>query len=387
MPAHVHGFVSRGFLLASLLAIAACGGKKKPITPDETASNDGGTDMPSTDDAGMPDMMASSDGGSSTPMPEKKAPPALALPAASAKITIKKKPVEVKSDGSVSIGGKPVGKLSGADMQDADGKTALSVSADGAVTTGDGTNVGSFTGDDLMLTTGDKYVLADDGNLSVTASGGKAASWGKATGRWRGEARGAPRGVHRGEARCDDGEARPAGRRPRRRRSPDRFGLESNASVPRGSRRFRFVSRELVDVVEPYDRAGRAHDDARLDDGKRRIEAREEPGRSRARGERSGHSEEQPGTTWKLDVQTITDALHSLTSYSGFSQKRSGPHSHCFKNGSMQHFASLMLVIPVCFSSALHRPVTNELPVTYSHVNGMQSQEVPEAGQPRPSQQ
>ncbi len=175
-----------GILLASFLALAACGGKKKPITPDETASTDGGgTDLPAAEDAGTDMAMngGADGGGTSTPTPEKKPPPALALPAASAKITIKKKAVEVKSDGSVSIAGKPAGKLAGADMQDADGKTALSVAADGSVTTGDGTNVGSFTGDDLTLTTGEKYSLQDDGNLQVTPSGDKkAAIWGKATG-------------------------------------------------------------------------------------------------------------------------------------------------------------------------------------------------------------
>ena len=171
-----------GIVLASCL-VFACGGNKAPITPDKdtmsSSDADSGADMPSSTVSGMT-------GPSTTPSadpPKKDPPPSIALPSSSAKITVnKKKTIEIKSDGGVMVGGKSVGKVAGADMQDADGKTMMSVAADGSVTTADGTNVGTFAGDELTLTTGDKYSVADDGTLSMTLGGKTTANAGKATG-------------------------------------------------------------------------------------------------------------------------------------------------------------------------------------------------------------
>jgi hypothetical protein len=110
------------------------------------------------------------------------APSTLALPAATAKIDMKGKKaakVELKSDGTVANGGKAVAKVTGMTLQSPDGgKTFLTVGSDGAVTTGDGGNYGTFAGDELTMTKGDKLALGDDGTLTMT-SAGKAAPLGK----------------------------------------------------------------------------------------------------------------------------------------------------------------------------------------------------------------
>ncbi len=167
--------------LFALLTVAACGGKKPPAPPSMEAVDASAADMPAppstvglTSDAGP-----SSEGGSSATADP---PPAsIALPTATAKATIKgKKPgaVEIKSDGSVSSGGKMIGKIAGMAMQNADGKDLLKVGSDGAVTTDSGAAYGSFTGDELTLAKGDKVSVGDDGAVTMTTAG-KAAPLGK----------------------------------------------------------------------------------------------------------------------------------------------------------------------------------------------------------------
>ena len=169
--------------LFALLTTAACGSKKPPAPPStDSLDAAAGTDMPappstvaSEGDAGPP----SDAGGSATPPPAASA--TLALPTATAKVALKgKKPgnVELKSDGSVMSGGKAVGKISGMALQNADGKSVLTVGSDGAVTSDGATAYGSFTGDELTLAKGDKLGIADDGTVTMT-TGGKAAPLGK----------------------------------------------------------------------------------------------------------------------------------------------------------------------------------------------------------------
>jgi hypothetical protein len=171
--------------LLALLTTAACGSKKPP-TPPSTDIGDaaGGVDMPSTDASTVAlggDAGASDAAPPGVPDPTA-APTTLALPTATAKIAIKgKKPgtVELKSDGTVSSGGKPVGKIAGMALQSPDGKGLLTVGSDGAVTAGEAaTAYGSFTGDELNLAKGDKLAIADDGTVTMT-TGGKAAPLGK----------------------------------------------------------------------------------------------------------------------------------------------------------------------------------------------------------------
>jgi hypothetical protein len=171
------------FVVLALLctsALAACGGAEPAPKPPETEAV---APAPTTD---LPAAPAATDAAKPADPPAKPAePPApapLALPAATAKIDIKGKKaakVELKSDGTVTNGGKAVAKVSGLALQSADGgKSLLTVGADGAVTTSDGSSYGSFTGDELTVGKGDKLTLADDGTLTWT-TGGKATSLGK----------------------------------------------------------------------------------------------------------------------------------------------------------------------------------------------------------------
>jgi len=169
--------------LFALLTVAACGGKKPPAPPSMEAVDASAADMPAppstvglTSDAGP-----SSDGGSTATADPPPAPANIALPTATAKATLKgKKPgaVEIKADGSVSSGGKMIGKIAGMAMQNADGKDLLKVGSDGAVTTDSGAAYGSFTGDELTLAKGDKVSVGDDGAVTMTTAG-KAAPLGK----------------------------------------------------------------------------------------------------------------------------------------------------------------------------------------------------------------
>jgi hypothetical protein len=161
-------------------ALTACGGETPaPKAPEtEPVASAAPADMPAppaTAEAKPADAPAPA----AEPAP---APATLALPTASAKFEMKGKKaakVELKSDGTVANGGKPVAKVAGMTLQSPDGgKTFLTVGSDGAITTSDGASYGSFAGDDLTMAKGDKLTLADDGTLTMT-SGGKAAPLGK----------------------------------------------------------------------------------------------------------------------------------------------------------------------------------------------------------------
>jgi len=168
-----------------VLGTYACGGDKPPPKPPETT--------PMTDDAGSSDTASTTtgdtkDGGgaaSTDPTTPPPAPAALALPSAAAKLKVegkKKMDVELKSDGTVNNGGKMAAKITGMELQDKDGKTALKVDGDGAITTADGGAYAKFEGDDLATQTGTKWSIGDDGAMSSTDDKGKKTSLGKAEG-------------------------------------------------------------------------------------------------------------------------------------------------------------------------------------------------------------
>ncbi len=162
-------------VVLALLFTAACGGSEPaPKAPEPEPAPVADMPAPAVAEVAKP---------VEAPMPEPVAAPAvLALPAATAKIDMKGKKaakVELKSDGTVTNGGKAVAKVSGMALQSPDGaKSLLSVGSDGAVTTGDGGSYGSFSGDELTMTKGDKLTLGDDGMLTMT-SAGKTAPLGK----------------------------------------------------------------------------------------------------------------------------------------------------------------------------------------------------------------
>lgn len=167
-----------------LSAVAACGGEPPAVKSPETepVAAAGTADMPppapttaSTEKPAAPEAPVS---GVADP---NAAPVTLSLPPATAKIAMKGKKtanVELKTDGTVTSGGKAVAKVSGTKLESPDGKTLLAVEKD-AVNTADAAAYGTFSGDELTITkSGDKLALGDDGTLTWTA-GGKANPLGK----------------------------------------------------------------------------------------------------------------------------------------------------------------------------------------------------------------
>lgn len=170
------------FVVLALLcgtALAACGGSEPAPKPPEMEAV---APAPAADMPAPPATTAPEAAKPAEPAPAPEPPPTLALPTDTAKIDIKGKKtakVELKADGTVTSGGKPVAKVSGMALQSPDGgKSFLNVGSDGAVTTSDGGSYGSFAGDELTMAKGDKLTLADDGVLTMTTAG-KAAPLGK----------------------------------------------------------------------------------------------------------------------------------------------------------------------------------------------------------------
>jgi hypothetical protein len=84
------------------------------------------------------------------------------------------KAVEVKDDGTVLSDGKPALKIAGSELQDAQGSTVFAVAADGSVAGASGNAVGKFAAnDELVLASGGKLVISDDGYLQLTDANGK----------------------------------------------------------------------------------------------------------------------------------------------------------------------------------------------------------------------
>ena len=167
-----------------LSAVAACGGEPPAVKSPETEP------VAAASTADMPPPAPTTASTEKAPVPEapvsgvadpNAAPATLSLPPATAKIAMKGKKtanVELKTDGTVTNGGKAVAKVAGTKLESPDGKTLLAVEKD-AVNTADAAAYGTFSGDELTITkSGDKLALGDDGTLTWTA-GGKANSLGK----------------------------------------------------------------------------------------------------------------------------------------------------------------------------------------------------------------
>jgi hypothetical protein len=175
-------FVIRTIGLGLLLSGSyACGGEAPPAKEPEVTppAVDAAAEAPAP--AAEVDAGATAAPAEPTPPP---APAALALPSGAAKLkfkTTKEFDVELKSDGSVNVGGKPAAKVTGMELQDPAGKTQLKVDNDGNITTGEGASYAKFDGDTLVANTGAKYAIADDGSLQNTPEKGAAKSLGKTT--------------------------------------------------------------------------------------------------------------------------------------------------------------------------------------------------------------
>lgn len=183
------GLIALAMCVASSFSLTACGGgEPEPKVPESMVEAPTATATPAAgeakpeDSSKVPELPAPSV-AATAPAP---APAfSLDLPASTAKIALKGKTaakVELMSDGTLTSGGKTVGKFSGLTVQNKSGdKTLLSVSPDGAITSPDGSAYGSFAGDELTMAKGDKLSIDESGVLTMTA-GGKTSTVGKVDG-------------------------------------------------------------------------------------------------------------------------------------------------------------------------------------------------------------
>lgn len=170
---------------AVLVVLAACGGEKKPAQAPEpvVGANSGQADMPPS---------PSEKSGEAAPGEQPKTNAAetqsLAIKVAPMKLVPAKpgkndKPVEVKADGSINVGGKTVAKISGDQVDATDGSgTLVTVGMDGSLV-GQGIKPGfKFVGDELQGENGTKLSIGDDGTINATNKDGKSEVMGKLEG-------------------------------------------------------------------------------------------------------------------------------------------------------------------------------------------------------------
>jgi hypothetical protein len=160
------------FALSALLLTAACGGSepapKAPESETTEAATAAPTETPPPAPAGATD---------SPPPPEAApAPPQPKIDVAAMKFSPKRgakaRPFEVKGDGSVTgHDGKKLLQISGDRIEDASGKTLITLGADGAL-------MGEFRGSLRMM--GDD-VVGDDEKISVGDDGSVTMTYGKKT--------------------------------------------------------------------------------------------------------------------------------------------------------------------------------------------------------------
>lgn len=168
---------------AVLLLVAACGADKKPAqAPDPIVSNNSAqADMPPSP----------SEKTSETTPAEKPATndaQTLAIKVAPMKLVPAKagkndKPVELKADGTITVGGKAVAKIAGDQIDALDGSgTLVTVAMDGSLV-GQGIKPGfKFVGDELQGENGTKLSIGDDGAINATNKDGKSEVMGKMEG-------------------------------------------------------------------------------------------------------------------------------------------------------------------------------------------------------------
>lgn len=160
-------------LVAAGVVGFACGGGEEEAgpakTPSATASEQTAPPPASTPSASA---AASSAAPVATTPPPPPAPPPLVV--AAMKFTAPKvKSAEIKDDGSVVVDGKPMGKFVGNELQDASGKTLISVGTDGVIKMDGATKTMKFNDKDEVETEGDKLIVGDDGVVKMLKADGK----------------------------------------------------------------------------------------------------------------------------------------------------------------------------------------------------------------------
>lgn len=173
------------FSAAVLVILAACGGEKKPAqAPDPIpTSNAGQADMPPS-----PTDKASETTPAEQPKANATEQQTLAIKVAPMKLVPAKpgkndKPVELKADGTINVGGKAIAKISGDQIDALDGSgTLVTVAMDGSLV-GQGIKPGfKFVGDELQGDNGTKLSIGDDGSINATKADGKSEVLGKMEG-------------------------------------------------------------------------------------------------------------------------------------------------------------------------------------------------------------
>ncbi len=87
----------------------------------------------------------------------------------------KVKSAEIKDDGTVLVDNKPMGKFVGNELQDASGKTLVSVGADGVIKMEGATKSMKFNDkDEVEVEGGEKLMVGDDGVVKMLKADGKA---------------------------------------------------------------------------------------------------------------------------------------------------------------------------------------------------------------------
>lgn len=165
------------FGLSFVLALAGCGGSEPaPNTGDlaPSASAPVATAEPTV----APVETAVAAAAPTTAPVEAPKP---TIMAAALKLTPNKgqktKPVELKADGSVMVDGKPAGKVTAMELQDADGKTIASVGSDGSITMEGAPPGAKFNAANEIEADGKPVVsIADDGTVKVADAKGKLAA-------------------------------------------------------------------------------------------------------------------------------------------------------------------------------------------------------------------
>jgi len=151
------------FVAAGAVGLA-CGGGNKDAAPP----NNGAPSATATEPA--PSASAAPSASSA------QAPTVPAIAVYAMKLTAPKlkDTIELKNDGTVMNGKNPVAKFVGAELQDKDGKTLVSVAADGTVTVSGAKKTGKFDDkDSLVIDNGASLSIADDGIVKLIDPGGK----------------------------------------------------------------------------------------------------------------------------------------------------------------------------------------------------------------------
>ena len=142
----------------------ACGGGKQESNPPANGTGSAPASAAPTESA------APAASSAAAPAP---APP-LAIVAMKMTMPKAKGPVTVKEDGTVEANGKARMKFVGADLQDMDGKTVVSVAADGTVKLEGADKTPKFNAkDELEVGDGAKMFVTDDGVLKLFNPDGK----------------------------------------------------------------------------------------------------------------------------------------------------------------------------------------------------------------------